>query len=133
MVGSQFDIYCLHHPVFGNLRPRASTQESGFCGLFSRFHSVTSAEKYRSLGRFRRLCLRRQKSRPRRGQQVSASALGLARYCPRNAAEPGGKPRFERHVQATAPRAKPDHDEQPFPDQQLTPRLAKSGSLRSHC
>ena len=34
VVGHQFEPNYLHHPVFGNLRRRANTRESRFCGHF---------------------------------------------------------------------------------------------------
>ena len=36
VVGSQFDIYCLHHPVFRNLDIKTFKHEGRFCGHFPR-------------------------------------------------------------------------------------------------
>jgi hypothetical protein len=35
VVGSQFDIYCLHHPVLRNQNLKASKREARFLGHFS--------------------------------------------------------------------------------------------------
>jgi hypothetical protein len=65
VVGSQFDIYCLHHPVSRNPQPTARQHKGRFCGHSRVWWSPISGlcAETSSSGPFWRASLWRQKSR----------------------------------------------------------------------